>query len=395
MRKIFYLLFFVSCSLNAQVLDLELKNFLEENCQVLTTDPTLQDIDLQLVIKNLSDKKYLALGEFNHGTREVFLLRNQLIFQIHKSRPIDLILFESGIGELRSIDVYKDKLKGIQLVEGFFGNWRNDEFIKLMEFVRDQHISIAGYDVQRTGDVFTRYVTSEKTEDILLETLENKFGALKSRLSNTNTNFEDVKAETRDLISAYETYILTGDQIDVWTQRTLENRIHYLSYMLQFVMTKDWNSRWKARDLMMANNVSWIMNQYKDAKNVIIIGHNFHISRFNENEDVMGEFLYDKLDGEIYVLGVFAGQGSYLNNRGVPEELSPPAAENLDIKHIIQADGGVVTYLDFINYSGNSIWLYEPLVINDTFIDLSGSNKLLLGMAFDGVLLLDSVNAAK
>ena len=197
------------------------------------------------------------------------------------------------------------------------------------------------------------------------------------------------------MIHAYQAYILTGYHMDDWMQRTLENRIHYLSYMLQFVMTKNWNSRWKARDLMMANNVSWIMDKYKDAKNVIIIGHNFHISRFNENEEVMGEFLYDKLDGEIYVLGVFAGQGSYLNNRGVPEKLSPPASDNLDIKHIIQTDGGVVTYLDFINYNGNSKWLYEPLVINDTFIDLSGSNKLLMGMAFDGVLLLDSVEAAK
>ncbi|HEV7783653.1 MAG TPA: hypothetical protein VGO58_20420 [Chitinophagaceae bacterium] len=52
----------------------------------------------------------VLIGEPNHGSKEIFLLRNSLIKFLHESHGFDIILFESGIGELIRADISKDQL---------------------------------------------------------------------------------------------------------------------------------------------------------------------------------------------------------------------------------------------------------------------------------------------
>jgi len=39
-------------------------------------------------------------------------------------------------------------------------------------------------------------------------------------------------------------------------------------------------------------------------------------------------------------------------------------------------------------------WLFNPFVVNDSFIDLNGTNQLILPKHFDGLLLLKHVSPA-
>ena len=107
----------------------------------------------------------------------------------------------------------------------------------------------------------------------------------------------------------------------------------------------------------------------------------------------MGEFLVRDFGDDMYVLGTFAKEGTYLNNSGRPESLSKPDSTSLDIKHIIDTGGVKMSFLDLpIKMSVGSKWLQEPIIINDTFIDLSNSNRLILSKCFDGLLLIDTVS---
>ena len=287
---------------------------------------------------------------------------------------------------------------------GFFGAWRTIEFQDLMEFVKEANISISGYDVQRTGSTFKRFLEIEASnlgiDSTSYYSLENRYTKINRKLRNRKTLYDSVKLPTLALIKDYEKMnaILQdsskGQSRGVeLSKKTISNRTAYLNYYLEFLKDKDWNKRWKSRDYAMASNIIWLIdNLYKDRK-VIIVGHNFHISKFNQNEEVMGEILHKKYKKEIYSLGVFAAKGSYFGNSGKKEQLAKPHPSLLDIKHIIASLDGAINYISIPeNPTKNNSWLFNKIIVEDTFIDLSGSNSMILSKHFDALLLLDEVS---
>ena len=79
----------------------------------LETGGTLLD-----AVKNY---KIVLLGEFNHGSKEIFLTRNELVKELHRKLDFDVILFESGIGEVGAIGIERELLSKEQMTNGFFG----------------------------------------------------------------------------------------------------------------------------------------------------------------------------------------------------------------------------------------------------------------------------------
>ena len=143
---------------------------------------------------------------------------------------------------------------------------------------------------------------------------------------------------------------------------------------------------------MMAINVNWLLDNFYPDEKVIVYAHNFHIAKYNEKEEVMGEYLSKTMSDEMYSVGFFAGSGTYRSN----ESLSPPDSTRLDIKHIIsQLDAGInFLHIPKSRKKGNE-WLYQPIVVNDTFIDLSSSHTMTLSKQFDGLILIDKISFAK
>lgn len=279
------------------------------------------------------------------------------------------------------------------LTRGFCGGWRTAEFENLIQYVKENNIQIGGFDVQRTGSTFTEYLSRKSTSLLAFQEIEKRFVSIKSQLANYRTDYESIKEKTQELINEYRLFATDQHVPDSLVIRTIKNRVDFLTYMLEFVETKDWNARWRARDLAMAENIKWLLSQYEPNQKTIIIAHNFHISRSNKKEEVMGEFLVRDFDNEMYVLGVFAKEGTYLSNSGKAEVLSKPDSTSLDIKHIIEADGAKMSFLNLPKeMSSENEWLFKPIIVNDTFIDLSNSNKLILSECFDGLLLLDAIS---
>lgn len=355
--------------------------------------------------KYVKNKRIVLIGEPNHGSKQIFEARNDLIKHLHKNLGFNTILFESGIGELIRVDIEKEQLSSAQMTSGFFGGWRTQEFAKLMDYVKNHQLNVNGFDIQRTGGNFKKVLETEanklKIDSTLFSGLEKRFGIQKRELANRKVNYKTVKPATNRLIEDYRN-LLTAfnskqgaqpNQSILLVKQTLHNRINYLKYFLDFAQNKDWNNRWKARDANMASNVDWLLeNLYKNEK-VIIIAHNFHISKHNEKEEVMGEFLKENYGTEMYVLGVFAGKGSFHDNSGKEKQLTSIDRKSLDIKQVIQSLDG---RLNFINMpkkqNSRNAWLFNKIIVNDTFIDLSRSNELILSKHFDGLLFIDQIS---
>ncbi len=344
------------------------------------------------VLAVLQEPKVIAIGEFTHGAHEIFDYRNDLIREIHRSMGISLILFESGIGEVGALNQDIHKLDSTQFTQAFIGGWQSEEFRDLVSFCAKENITIAGYDVQRTGTGSLKLAGLSLQPK--LKELETQFTEVKSLLSNYKLAYDSVYPPTMKLITAYHMLLAELGQEGL-LKKTVQNRIGFLQYMLEFKQSMGWHKRWRTRDSLMADNILWLMDYYQPPGKTIIIGHNYHLSRYNEHEEVMGEYCKDALYDQAYVIGVFGNQGSYLNNRGEKQVMSKPDTLNPDIKHLIMAGGFQCSFLpldDRLQYDVpciNSRW-----VAKDTFIDLKGSDNLYLTRAFNGLLLIDQVSEA-
>ncbi|MCO6475436.1 MAG: erythromycin esterase family protein [Phaeodactylibacter sp.] len=378
-----------------QTLTAEQAAFISTHFVNLKADENYINADWEPVLSAIENKRLVLIGEFNHGSKEIFTSRNELIQQLHQKLGFDLILFESGLGELEAVNLKMKELNPFELTQGFFGPWRTQEFGQLMKYIQQNDIQISGFDVQRTGSTFTNYL-SDKTDSDEFKEIEKEFIALKSHLTNYRTVYDSISTTTFQLIERYEEIGNNLSFHDNFSKRAIANRVNYLTYMLDFIKTKDWNKRWEERDRAMAENIKWILNNQEPNQKAIVIAHNFHVSKYNEKENVMGEFLKEDYKSEMFTIGVFAGKGAFANNSGQAEPLSPPSVSGLDIKHIIAADQGRLTFLNINqDLDKTAPWLQDPLIVNDTFIDLSSSNEMFLSRCFDGVLLLDEITPAE
>lgn len=393
-----------SVLLNAQQLSKEELNFIEENVAEIAVDENYGKGEWKAVIEQVKNKKIVLLGELNHGSREIFLSRNDLIKSLHREAGFNTILFETGIGEAFVANQYKAKMTPKIMEYSLIGQWQTSEFEELMGYIKSENMTMAGFDVQRGfGGFFKGLLEKEcNSRDIAPDqytTLEKRFGILKKTLPNVKTNYDSVGLLADQLIQDYGKLLKvldskTGETPSMelkFTQMTLENRITYLNYMISFTKDKDRKKRWEARDRAMAENVIWLAeNIYKDEK-IIIVGHNYHLAKSNKKEKVMGAFLMEQYPTQMYSIGMFTGEGVYAQNG--ERSTAPVAVDRLDIRHIIDLLKGKVHFLDVpAKRNKFNTWLFKDIVVNDSFIDLDRSNTQTLSRGFDGLILIDKTS---
>ena len=130
--------------------------FLKRYSKTIYIDSLQNQSNFSFLSPHVRDKKLILIGEPNHGSKEIFELRNSLIKYLHQETGTKAVLFEVGIGELITADINRANMSPSQMTDGLFGGWRTKEFVELMDYAKAQNISIAGFDVQRTGGSFNR-----------------------------------------------------------------------------------------------------------------------------------------------------------------------------------------------------------------------------------------------
>lgn len=174
--------------------------------------------------------------------------------------------------------------------------------------------------------------------------------------------------------------------------RTVSNRLAYLDYFMDFKRTNDYRARWAARDSLMAANTFWLVNELYPGKKVIISAHNFHISKYNEKERAMGEILTKQLGKELYSIGVFGGKGSYANNGRKPEKMSLSKAKH-DIQQIVLGAPHEISIFPIPDTpKAGQNWLFEPILVDHSFISLENDRELIPAKAFDAVIGIKKIS---
>lgn len=397
---------FTSSLLQAQA-DRDYKAYLKKQSPIIQST-TSGDYDFSFLKKQLKGHSMVAIGEFNHGSKEAFYLKNGLIEYLHKKLDYDVVLFESGIGEMLLPNYSRDTLSARRMIYSLVGPWQTKSHVPLMSLVKNNpDLEIAGFDVQKSGGAFSRIVGPiveqvENGSGIDLLALEKRNDVLR-KLLNFRKVTDEITTLRKSVLADYQKVLsfLTSSAIKgsgpvpvKLIIQTIRNRMAYISYRYEFMKDSDWNKRWRMRDSLMAENVRFFTEEIYPGKKVIILAHNFHISKHNPKEEVMGEYLQSLLKKDIYTIGLYAANGSYANNGRQEEKLSASEGPG-DIKHYINLQPNEVQFLDIPGKAKKgTAWIYGDITINDTFNDLSSTKAVNLAKWFDGLIFLKRVSPA-
>ncbi len=390
-----------------QILSDPQRDYLQKHLQIISKDSAVDQCQWERLAGHLKNKNLVLIGENNHGSKEIFQWRNDLIRHLHQKEGFNTVLFESGFGELLPGQEKESALSPLQMTRSLFGGWRSPEFKDLMAYIKSEQMAWGGIDVQRSGggfrEILNRFCGEYGVDTVMYQNLEGRYGFIHGQLNNRKSVYDSIQAITSDLMRDYQILSNRISELPknsslhrmMLIHQTLQNRVVYLNYMLQFVKDKDWHHRWARRDSMMAENLIFLRRHIYPTQKIIVIAHNYHISKINEQEETMGEILNDLYQKDLYVLGVYAGGGSYADNSGKTVSMQAPDTTLPDIKHLIGAMKGYAGFIHLPskNRPGNQ-WLFNPMVVNDSFIDLNGTNQLILPKHFDGLLLLKHVSPA-
>lgn len=370
--------------------------------------------DLSVFKQLLKNKRVVMLGEFCHGAKEINQLRKNFIQYLHEDLDYDLLLFESGIGEGISIEYERSELSAAQMVTaGVTGPWHTEDYVEIMQYVQSNpSLHVAGFDVQRTGRSFDGWVRKilptiapnpaayQEVETLYTEMLR----LFRNRKIKADQALEDKYIHLSKLYQDLTRLLVQNEAVlgKEWGEKrtaliikTLSNRQAYLDYFMDFKRTNDYRARWAARDSLMAANTLWLVNELYPDKKVIINAHNFHISKYNEKELTMGEILAEQLGEELYAIGVFGGRGAYANNGRKSEEMTITKAKH-DIQQIVL---GTPHEISIFPVPGapqiDQSWLFEPILVNHSFISLENDKELIPAKAFDAVIGIKDISPPK
>lgn len=367
--------------------------------------------DFTVFKKLLKNNRVVMLGEFCHGAKEINQLRKNFIQYLHEDLGYELLLFESGIGEGISIEYERDELSATQMVTaGVTGPWHTEDYVEIMQYIKaNPDLHVAGFDVQRTGRSFDRWVQNalpvitpnpeayQQIETLytkMLRLFRNRKVKADEALENNYVHLSRLYKDLANLLVEKETALKNkfGEKVVALMIRTASNRQAYLDYFMDFKRSNDYRARWGARDSLMAANTLWLINELYPDKKVIISAHNFHISKYNEKELTMGEILTEQLGEELYAIGVFGGKGAYANNGRKPEEISITKAKH-DIQQIVLGAPHEISIFPIPDTpKAESHWLFEPILVNHSFISLENDKELIPAKAFDAVIGIKGIS---
>ena len=374
----------------------------QDHFPVRTIDPSdINFHDLMPVKSVLKNCSMVLLGEQTHGEATTFEAKIRLIKYLHEEMGFDVLAFESGFYDCA--DVWKRVQAGANVKDAVKGNLfymyaDSKEMLPLFEYLQQQlntarPLELAGFESQHTGaaskerlfDNFKMYLdkyapnTSLNNWDIFKSIGTKMFGSNQylPSLPDQKMFFQMI-----DKLLAVTKKSRSGEDI------TGQNGFWYeVTRSLASQAKRYWKlvkgNELSVRDLQMANNLTWLANDYYKGKKIIVWAHNIHIAKEtkelnSDNPEMdflktyvpMGTTIKKRFGKKAYMLGFVSEMGTYMNYVD-SKILSVPGVDYNTINHQLALEpmsynwfdytkgrlhqekvNGVATLFDFITLEG-------------------------------------------
>lgn len=419
-------------------IDQSQKEWLRQNAHPLTSLESEDYSDLAFLKPLLKDKTVVSLGENFHRVAEYSSIKTRLIKFLHEEMDFDVIAFESGMGDAAAVFETRDSLTPEEMMgASIFPIWHSKETLELFDYIKEQGkgdkpLYLAGYDNQFTSSYLTQFIGEgiaklDLTKGKAFFRMElqavtdwydviNKYGlstkdpAYKKEMRAVIDKYvpqyhEVIKyvEEHRNELTAF--YPNQPHIADIFL-RSLSDHIAFLESGLE-----DVKDAYSSRDVLMAENLEWVMRTLYPGKKVILWAHNDHLakntSKMRVKEDVkwihsftsMGELLQRKLKDNMYVIGLYMNRGSSVTITSQKPFTIQPATEG-SLEHLIMQSGYANSFIDLSKHKvkgARNAWMFRPIYASE---DGMTSEQILPNVMqfipkeqYDGIIVIDKVKA--
>lgn len=371
----------------------QVKKFVEQTAvSISTIDPDSTNFsDLEVIGKAIGDSRIVMLGEQDHGDAPTFLAKTRLIKYLHEKKGFNVLAFESDFFGLNyGIENLSNEKNAIDtfLKKNIFPIWtacntcRNLFYNYIPSTYKSSApLRVTGFDNQMIL-AYSRKYLSQKLDSVLRN--------LNLAITKQSDYFTTILPAIDSLRLYYwlnpgEDYYIRCDkylkQIKSEIGKKLDKNSFWIIVIdnliqenLEYGTKKDHKQSSNARDLQMANNLKWLVENKYPSDKIIVWAANAHVAKYadssttNLNDKIIRMSSYFTRDSSLLKKSYIIGFTSYEGEAGrlgmKTFKIRKPKSdgfENWINKNIDYA------FVDFKKYSGDSEQFYLKGLGHNTF----------------------------
>ncbi|MEZ5344764.1 MAG: erythromycin esterase family protein [Pyrinomonadaceae bacterium] len=295
-------------------------SFKESIIKLKSTEANFEDFsDLEKFGEMIGDAQVVQLGEFNHGDGKAFQARIRLVKYLHQKLGFNVLAFESGLVEVENarFDLKNGKPTYTSVSKRIYDAWANSaQAMPLFDYIKQSYgsqnsLDFIGFDPQFSSDLSAKLIKEFLMDDLsgasrsdiklLLEMLEvlQGYGAkkiddskhleyrkllrqMKSLIGSSSKGISDRSEKKKNQILMQVAENIDAMELSIYYRSkgpkiTLEN-INTAVNAPELIKASN------VRDEQMADNIMWILREYKKGRKIIIWGANSHLANFSQRK---------------------------------------------------------------------------------------------------------------
>lgn len=380
----------------------EWKSYIKDRSIPLKSIESSDFNDLMFLHSILKDKQYVFLGESSHSCKEFSQIKYRLVKFLTQEMEFQVVAFESNLWDCYNIDIQKGELDAKQiLIRSIYGVWHTETVLEIMKYLKDQNLSLAGFDVKESGLAdyyFEKNILNEFSSSVAgksIESLQNYYEFRNLYLRNNGYVDEELYSIGKEMITALmmvhdsiaelKKKHPTDNSLKVYC-KDIGNKIQYVEWLLQERQYTEMIS--VKRDSLMATTFTWLAKNIFPNKKIIVWAHNAHISNCStQGIRRMGSWFHDTIKQKSYTIGLYMYRGEVYANKKI--KIAKPHKNSLEA--IMVQPRYKYSFIDFSNITKKreNSWLFNK---TPTLYWGLTKEKLRLKDTYSGLIFIDSVS---
>lgn len=376
----------------------------------------------------LKDKKVVGLGEFSHGTKEVFQMKHRLLEFLVQEMGFKIFAIEASPIGCQAINNYI--LNGVGtsrevLPKQGFWIWNTEEMIVMIEWMRAYNLKVSSMDKIEFIGIDRQSVALDDAKKNVQEFIANnrvdKVLNLEDDTLFDNKEFKsDLSVKRQKLYEVISYFVLNSTEL-IENSSINEYSIAFrnLQLIVKGIESGDLrlqaNTNYNIRDNYMAQAVLDLLRSQN--KKIVLWAHNGHIS-MNPDEETngyprpMGSTIKKYLGEFYYPIGFSTYQGTYQAKNFIPPITSikgvatfelPPAKEGSLDWYLNQANKKI-SFIDFtkdhkpravLDFLNNEIEMYYTGAGWSSTYVVPPKNTIIPGKSFGGMIFIKETSRAE
>ncbi len=304
--------------------------------------------DLSFLKEVLGDKRIVAIGEQTHFDGATFEHRSRIIEYLIKELGFEVVLFEAGIFDIHYGNQQARKHKQIDSLRNkLFRFWNNaDQHEHLFAFLQQQlatgsQLRFGGFDCNLTSQFgrfkgnFSGYLRKQVAQLDASYLTKDVFQAYAAHWAKIEAHMQEGGRGSSMSSKEADAFLVLSQDIQKWLIKKGEphwaQMVKSVDQGVVLYTGLDVNNHEmlikanNQRDVLMADNLEYLLTKKYAGKKVILFGATYHFARNIQNivpnliqgiipmskSITMGELLDSGLQKEIYTIGFTALEGTY------------------------------------------------------------------------------------